>query len=418
MRRDKDYHPRLLDARIERVMAGLPAVMVVGPRACGKTTTARRLAATVVRLDREVEATPVRDDPDAVLADMEQPILLDEWQLVPEVLGTVKRAIDDGADAGSYLLTGSVRADLLKASWAATGRVVRLTQWGLTERELVGDRSAPSFFDLAFSGQLEALRPPPNPPNLRDYVEVALRGGYPEVALRDNGPIGQEWLNAYLDNLVLRDTAETGSHYDPVRLRRYLTAIAANTANVVDHKSLYDAAGIVHDTAVAYDDLLDLLYVTERLPAWHTNRLKRLTRRPKRYLTEPALLGPLLGVNTSAVLRDGNLLGRVIDTFLLAQLRPELEVTQRPPRLYHLRLDNQRRECDLLAEAPDGRVLAMEIKSSAAPTANDARHLAWLRDQLGAQLVAGVVFHTGPRPYSLGEGLHALPISCLWGHVV
>ena len=126
------------------------------------------------------------------------------------------------------------------------------------------------------------------------------------------------------------------------------------------------------------------------------------------------MLGPLLGVDTRAVLRNGDLLGRVIDTFVLSQLRPEIEVATHPPRLYHLRHDEGVREIDLIAEAPDGRVLGIEVKASAAPDLDDAKHLLWLRDRLGDSFAGGVVFHTGPAGFLLAERVHALPIASLW----
>jgi uncharacterized protein len=193
-----------------------------------------------------------------------------------------------------------------------------------------------------------------------------------------------------------------------------LSAIAANTAGVVEHKTLFDAAGITRVTSVAYDTLLEMLFVTDRVPAWHSNRLKRLTRNAKRYLTDAALVGPLLGVDERSVLRDGDLLGRVIDTFVMSQLRPEAECSEKGVRLHHLRLDNGRREIDVIAEAPDGRVVAIEIKSASAPKSEDAAHLIWLREQLGKQCVAAVVLHTGPRSYRLGDGVVAMPICSLW----
>jgi uncharacterized protein len=242
-----------------------------------------------------------------------------------------------------------------------------------------------------------------------------MRGGYPSVALQPSAALRRRWLGGYVDQLIMRDAALADDARDPVKLRRYLTALASNTAGVVDHKTLYDAAGVARVTASKYDSLLDLLFVSERIPAWHENRLNRLTRGPKRYLVDAASMGPLLGVDSRSVLRIGDLLGRVIDTFVLSQLRPELEVATYPPRLYHLRRDDRSREVDLIAEAPDGRIVAIEVKASSAPARADARHLAWLRDELGSTFAAGIVFHTGPRPFILGESIHALPISCLWG---
>jgi uncharacterized protein len=410
------YRPRLIDEHLAELVAGLPAVMVVGPRGSGKTTSARRHARSVVRLDRAVEAAPFQADPDVVLATFDPPVLLDEWQTVPGVLGAVKRAVDDGVGAGRFLLTGSVRAEMLEDSWAATGRVVRLVQWGLCEREIQGDVAAKNFFDAVFSTGVEPLVKAliSEPPDLRNYVEWALRGGFPDVALQPSANLRRRWLSAYVDQLLQRDAELLNEHRDPVRLRRYLGAIASNTAGIVEHKTLYDAAGVSRMTALAYDSLLELLFVTEQVPSWHTNRLSRLTRSPKRYLVDAALMGVLLGVDERAVLRNGDLLGRVIDTFVLSQLRPEAEFSETAIRLHHLRLEAGERECDLIAEAPDGRVLAIEIKASAAPTLDDARHLIWLQRQLGEQCIGGIVFHTGPRPFRLANGIAALPIAALW----
>jgi predicted AAA+ superfamily ATPase len=132
-------------------------------------------------------------------------------------------------------------------------------------------------------------------------------------------------------------------------------------------------------------------------------------------LTDTSLLAAALHLDELAVMRDGNLLGRLIETYVLAQIRPELELAGFTPRLYHLREKNGRHEIDLIAELSGGDVVAIEIKSSAAPTRGDARHLEWLREQLGERFLAGAVLHTGPRPFQLAERVFALPICTLWG---
>jgi predicted AAA+ superfamily ATPase len=284
----------------------------------------------------------------------------------------------------------------------------------LSERELASDLSSRSFLDELFDEGPTSFRAPAEPCNLRHYVERALRGGFPEVATQPSKNLRGRWLAAYIDQLVARDATLHDERRDPVRLRRYLTAMANNTAGVVSDKTLNDAAGINRVTGVAYESLLELLFVTERLPAWHSNRLTRLTRRPKRYLVDPALLGPLVGVDERAALRNADLLGRIVDSFVVSQLRPELGISSLQPRLHHLRLDDGSREVDLIAEAPDGRIVAIEIKSTAAPEPRDAKHLEWLRHLMGDQFVCGVVLHTGPRPFSLGPRIHALPICSIW----
>src|SRR5439155_13675947 len=151
------------------------------------------------------------------------------------------------------------------------------------------------------------------------------------------------------EQLLTRDAAQLAGR-DPARLRRYFEAVALNSAGVAEHKTLYDAAAIDRKTADAYERLLVNLLVLELLPAWLTNRLSRLVKAPKRYLVDPGLLGAALTLDVSAAMRDGDLLGRLLDTFVAAQLRPELALGSPRARLYHLREKNGRREVDLLAE--------------------------------------------------------------------
>lgn len=407
------YRSRLVDPLLERLLAELPALLLVGPRAAGKTTTAARHAASIVRLDRPAEAAAFAADPDAALRGLPEPLLLDEWQAVPDVLGAVKRAVDDDPRPGRFLLTGSIRADLDAQTWPGTGRLVRVPLYGMTVREHEGAVSGTSVLDLLAAG--EPLRLPAAVPDLRGYVELALRGGFPEPALRLSADAARMWLESYVDQLLTRDVEEIERGRDPARLRRYLEAYALNSAGVVQDKTLYDAAGINRRTALAYERLLENLLVVENVPSWTSNRLKRLVLSPKRYLVDPALIGAVLGLDANGVLRDGNLLGRTLDTFVAAQLRAELSVSATRARLFHLRQESGRREIDLLAELAGQRVIGVEVKATAAPSGSDASHLAWLRDRLGNAFDAGVVFHTGPRTYPLGERIVAVPIAALWG---
>ena len=155
--------------------------------------------------------------------------------------------------------------------------------------------------------------------------------------------------------------------------------------------------------------------VTEQVPAWSTNRVNRLIRAPKRYITDCSLLVPLLGVDQRGVARDIDLLGRLIDTFVVSQLRPELSVAETMTTMSHIRQDAGRHEVDLVLESADGRIVGIEIKAGSAPDHRDARHLVWLREQISDRFVAGVVFHTGRLPYRIDENILALPVASIWG---
>lgn len=386
--------------------------MLVGPRAAGKTTTASRYAATVVRLDEPAEAVAFRADPDAALRGLPEPVLLDEWQAVPEVLGAVKRSVDRRPRAGRYILTGSARADLLAATWPATGRVLRIPLFGMTAAEQLGRPGVTPLVDRLVVG--DELPAPDRPPDLRTYVELALRGGFPEPALALEGDARRRWLESYVEQLATRDVASLAERRDPARVRRFIEAYAHCSARVVDGKTLFEAAGVNRKTAEGYEGLLEALMVVERVPAWLTNRLKRLVRLPKRYLTDTGLVTGSLRVDERQVMRDGDLLGRLLDTFVVAQLRAQATVAASRPRLHHLRDEQGRHEVDLVAECGGGQVIGVEIKASSAPDAEDGRHLRWLRDRLGARFLAGVVLHTGRRVYQLDERIVAAPIATLW----
>ncbi|WP_369812594.1 ATP-binding protein [Kineosporia sp. A_224] len=395
-------------------MAAAPSVMVTGPRAAGKTTTVRRLAASVLRLDDAATATVVAADPDAALRRSIEPVLIDEWQEVPQVLGAVKRAVDDNPRPGRFLLTGSVEADLTSATWPGTGRVIRVVLHGLTRREIDGRTDGSGLLEAVLSGDLSAVRMPASAPDLDGYVRLAAASGFPEPALRLPGDVRESWLDSYVEHVVTRDVAAAGQTRDPVRLRRYLETLALSTAGLPTDTTLFETAGIDKRTADAYDRLLSALYLLDLVPAWASNRLSRLAKRPKRYLTDPALAMAAARINETAVLSDPDLLGRVLDTFVAAQLRPEVELLRPRARLHHLRTEGGRQEVDLVLDLGAGRLVAVEVKAGTVPTRRDAKHLLWLRDELGAGFVRGVVFHTGPQPFELDERVWAVPIAALW----
>lgn len=406
------YLGRLLDRPLAAAFKELPAILIVGPRAAGKTTTALHLVPNIARLDRPAEAAAFRDDPDAALDAQDRPLVLDEWQDVPDVLGAVRRAVQKDRHPGQFILTGSVRNELTGRTWPATGRIARMSMYALTRREAAGHLGHEPFIDRLARADMSLFRAATPAPNVTAYIEMALESGFPDVVLgRLSGEARQLWLDSYVDDLLTHDVP--GVIRAPTRLRRYFEALAINSAGLPEEKTLYDAAGIDHKTAKSYQDLLAAVYVLDVVPAFATRRLARMVKTPKRYVVDPALMAVGLRLDSRAVMRDGDLVGRVLDTFVMAQLRPEIGISALRPRVYHLREKNGRHEVDILCDLATG-VVGIEVKAAAAATTGHAAHLIDLRERLRDKFLAGAVLHTGPGIFRLGDRIFALPISSLW----
>jgi uncharacterized protein len=417
MAKAPEYRSRLVDGLLDELLEQVSSVMITGPRASGKTTMATRRATTVVQLGARPQAAAFLADPDAALRTMVEPVLLDEWQEVPGVFGAARRAVDADPRPNRFYLTGSVDAETEIKVWPGTGRFVRLRMYPMTVGERLGVPTKPGFLDRLATAQ--ELTVPADTPDLLGYVELAMRSGFPTAALLLSGRPRRAWLQTYLQDLLTHDIQELEDsptrQRDPERLRRYFEAYALNSAGVTEQTTLSEATGVTRKTAAAYEELLGQLLVVDQVPAWTSSRLKRLVRLPKRYVIDPALITTALRLNAQAVLADGDILGRLLDTFVLAQLRPEAVVAESEPRLYHLRTEAGRHEVDVVAELGGERMIGIEIKASASPRLNDARHLQWLASELDERFIIGVVLHTGPRIYRLSERIIAAPISALWG---
>ncbi len=139
-----------------------------------------------------------------------------------------------------------------------------------------------------------------------------------------------------------------------------------------------------------------------------------LAKAPKRYLIDTGLAAAAANLTLADIFADPGLTGRFFDAFAAPQLRPELALMYPRPVAHHLRVQGGRREVDLVVDVGAGRVVALEFKAGAVPRADDAKHLLWLRDQLGADFLAGAVVHAGPGLFELGDRVYAVPLCAMW----
>ena len=420
-----DYQPRLVDAELDALLEGLPAVSLEGPKAVGKTETALRRARTVHRLDDPAQLEIVRGAPER-LTTGDPPILVDEWQRLPASWDLVRRAVDRDPRPARFLLTGSAApSDAPTHSGAGRIVTVRMRPMALAERAI----TTPT---VRLASMLQGGRPALGGAtrlSLTDYAHEITRSGFP--ALRNyDGRLLRAQLDGYVDRIVEREFVELGkSVRNPRALRRWLTAYAAAASTTASYETIRDAASAgesdkpAKTTTRPYRATLEQLWLIEPLPAWAPtrSRLRRLASAPVHQLADPALAARLLGVDTGTLVdgapagppipREGTLLGALFESLVTLSVRTCAQANE--ARVGHLRTRGGEHEVDLIVERRDGRVVALEVKLSATVDDGDTRHLAWLAERLGPDLLDAAVITTGHEAYRRADGIGVIPAGLL-----
>lgn len=405
-------YPRAVDRVVSsELLPVFPAVLLVGPRGSGKSTSMVALADTILDLSEPGMRLAAIEDPDALLASSEGTVLIDEWQEAPEILGAVKRAVDKDRDntPGRFIVTGSVRAAHQAATWPGTGRLIRIRMFGLAQAELENDRDY-NPIDALFATEMKTTWQ--SSVSRSDCLDRIVQGRFPAV-VGLNARSRSRWFGAYIDQLVERDAAlVSDKSVRPGKLRAILGSCAARTAQELNRTATADDAGLDYRTAERALGLLEDLSMILRVPAWHTKRLKRLTLSPKIHLADPGMAAELNAVDAEALGRAPALIGQMFETFVVSELATHIETAREATRLFHLR-DRDGKEIDVILESR-GRIVGLEVKSSTRVDRSDAKNLFWLRDRLGADFHFGAVLFTGPLPFQIDDRIWALPISSLW----
>lgn len=407
-----DRYPRIVERLVaEELLPAFPAILIVGARGSGKSTSAGRFADTVIDLSIPGPAQAAREDPDGVLAASSGTVVIDEWQEAPEIIGAVKRAVDADVTRtpGRFILTGSVRAAKQAPTWPGTGRLIRVWMSGLTQGEIEHDDAynpieALFAADPPAGGRSDVAR--------AQYLERIVAGRFP-YALGLSRRNRSRWFDAYVEQLVDLDAAQIAVGAPrPHKIRAVLESCAARTGQELNKQATARDAGVTAVTADSHLRLLEDLSIVQRIPAWHTRRLLRLTRSPKVHVVDPGLAAHLLGADEASLARDATLVGQLFETFVAAELRPHLEAASERTAMFHFR-DRSGHEVDFVLERR-GRIVGLEVKSATSVDRGDAKSLRWLRDQLGDSFHLGAVLYAGDLPFRIDDRIWALPISTLW----
>lgn len=401
---------RLIRPRLIEAIADTPVVLVHGPRQCGKTTLAKTVEGyTYFTFDDALQLAAVKTDPVGFVSDLPDRVILDEVQRAPEFFASLKAAVDRDRRPGRFILTGSANVLLApKLSDSLAGRVELLRLHPLAQCELAG---APGrFIDALFANDFKP----------RDFgrlgLELAERivaGGYPAALARAAGRRRREWYRAYLETLVQRDVRELARIASLDVLPRLLQLAAGQTARLLNVSELAAPFQLSRPTIGDYVTLLERIFLLDRLPPWHSNRLSRLVKSPKLHLCDTGLAAGLLGVDATALVKDRPLLGQLLETFVLQELRRQASWHGDVIGFHHYR-DKDGYEVDVVLERAGHDIAGVEVKAAATVTDADFRGLRKLKEAAGARFAAGVVLYDGDRSARFAEDLYAVPIKALW----
>ncbi|MCY4102605.1 MAG: ATP-binding protein [bacterium] len=405
------YIPRFVDARMRRALARSGAVELRGPRGVGKTTTALQVARTVFACQNPDTAAAVRGDPRSALLGQRAPVLIDEWQEVPEVLWAVKEHLDTSNVPGRFIITGSVRGHEGEQS-PLTGRAEAIDLFPLCVAERRGLATVPLVERLFAGRDIEAAD---TDLGVNDYIDIALESGYPNTMSESDAAARAARLRNRIDGTV-NVNGLVGRH-DRSKLADFVAAYAMHSGGVVPLQRLCDDVGISSNTGRAYLGLLSRTYLVADAPSFHHNRISHLRRSPKRLMVDAGLLAAAWGTGAEVIARSADLRGRLLETFVAAQLRAGMLASAVPYKLRHLRRND--REVGFVLDGGIHGAVALEVKAGVYGGRPEARHLFWLREQLGESFTAGAVLHTGRRPpQPLDDAprgrIWSAPISALW----
>lgn len=412
------YRPRVVDAELSERLAGRGGVVIEGPKACGKTATAMRLAASHVRLDVDAAARLAAETDPRLVLEGDVPRLIDEWQTVPALWNHVRHAIDDRRLPGQFILTGSAAPADDVTRHTGAGRLARLRMRPMSLFESghsSGDVSLKELFTKGMARSAEITL------SITDLAHRIAGGGWPaHVGLSDADAARS--ARDYFAEIERFDVPglDEGVH-DPIRVTRLLRALARHTATPAPVAALARDAGdgdtpLARQTVDRYLSILERLMIVEDQPAWGTHLRSRsiIRQSPKRHFVDPSLAAAALGASSTRMLQDLELMGFLFESLVVRDLR----VYAQPfgGKVLHYR-DNTGLEVDAVVEAPDGSWGAFEVKLGMTRVDEAAANLLRFTarvddDRVGPRACLAVVVPSG-YGYRRPDGVSVVPIGAL-----
>jgi predicted AAA+ superfamily ATPase len=410
-----ELYPRRACDRVAAALSDTRVVVINGARQAGKSTLARLVAqdhpgAELRYLDEAAVRSAAAADP-AAFVRHDGLLVIDEVQRVPDLMLAIKHEVDVDPRPGRFLLTGSARLFALRdIPDLLPGRSETIELWPLSQGEI--SRCDDLFVEAVFEHGADA-EVPSSDLRRADYLMLALRGGYPEAVRRADPGRRTRFFESYVSDLINRDVRQVSDIERPADMRRLVNVIAAQMASLSVPNAIAGTLQLPASTVRRYLDLLELLFVVRRVPAWSTNLTTRAVATPKLMVIDSGLAGHLAGVTLKRAKHPSTPVGPLVENFVLAELARQLSWVEEPVRLYHYR-DRDDYEVDAILEHASGEVVAMEVKAAETVRREDFRGIQHLARRLGDQMLAGIVLYAGGQVLPFGDRLRAFPISAVW----
>ena len=413
------YMPRLADTMLGSGLHAMGAVLIEGMKGCGKTSTARQLAASEVLLDSDPNAIRRAELDPRLLLDGDTPRLLDEWQRTPQLWDAVRRAVDDRGLPGQFILTGSAtpKDDIPRHSGAGRFAIVGMRTMTLSEKQVTTPTT--SVTDL-----LRGVTPAPTncPMEVREYLHHITVGGWPAL-IGANEATARTYLDGYLNIIIDHDIDEvSGATRNPRLVRLFLHAYAQMVSQPATVSAILKRArDEAHDKSDApsrhvanpYLDALRRMMIVDEVPAWDPSvrSSKRLITTPKRHLGDPSLAASLLQMSPKRMLNDLKTTGFLFESLVAHELRIYAEAAG--ASCFHYREAEGRLEVDYILETRDGHWVGVEVKLGETDIDKAAASLAKLADRVSRPPKSLVIITATSLSYTRDDGIHVVPLGTL-----
>ena len=419
-----DYKKRIVDEMLQRKLKGKGAVLIEGPKWCGKTTTAEQIAKSVLYM-----ANPENKKQNLMLADIdpnvllkgETPKLIDEWQIAPKIWDAVRFEVDHRKDEGQFILTGSaVPTDKSLIAHTGTGRFSFLFMRPMTLFESLESTGTVSLKDLFDQKNISGI----NNLSLEDIAYLCCRGGWPRSISMER-EIALDQAFDYYDAIVNSDISRVdGISREPTRVKNLMRSYARNVGSQASNETLKgdminnDSFSLDTDTVFSYINALKKIFVVDEVSAWNPNLRSKTAIRTSdtRYFIDPSIATASLGLGPDDLINDLNTFGFIFENLCVRDLRVYAESINGD--LYHYR-DSSSLECDAVIHLRNGSYGLVEIKLGGDKLIEEGvENLLKLKNKLDTSKMKKpsflmVVTATGDYAYKRSDDVYVVPVGCL-----